>query len=268
MDTIAAIFSPPLLAVLCGLAVGTGAVLFLIARRDGGGPLDLRTPLSWSEPVEMRLILYLIFGAACGGGALGARLLFEMATAGSLLGWLLILLVLFGFVCNLAFFYAAAGSLLQAALGSRGRPPFWFSPILSFLDGVIMDAGDLFARILITRAPEDEMRRGRTRDRHRDNWDPAYDAPPSQRRPVRQAAPGRRAEIEPVYDDDATSDSELQPAEVDSTVSGNRAPRGTQSRDIPRERLDLAIQEYEAALTPAQLQKLREMRSLVESFSQ
>jgi hypothetical protein len=39
-------------------------------------------------------------------------------------------------------------------------------------------------------------------------------------------------------------------------------------RDLPRERLELALEEYEEALTPGQLTRLREMRSLVQTIKQ
>jgi len=268
MDMIAGVFSPPLLAVLCCIAVATAAVLFVLARRGGGGILDLRTPLSWADPVEIRLVLYLILGAACGAGALVIRLLFEMATAGSILGWLLLVLVLLGFVGNLAFFYAAAGSLLQAALGSRGRPPFWFSPLLSAVDGLIMDAGDYLTRILINPAPVNPMRRERVRERYNDGLDAGYyDAPP-QRRAGRPPSAAHTATAQPVVDDIQMEDEYLPSEEVETPPARTRGSRAVPARDIPRERLDLALQEYEAALTPMQLQKFREMRSLIEYLQQ
>jgi hypothetical protein len=67
----------------------------------------------------------------------------------------------------------------------------------------------------------------------------------------------------------AESTDYLDDVEVEeSSRPGTRLTRGGAPRDLPRERLELAIREYEAALTPTQKERLREMRSLVESVKQ
>lgn len=267
MDRIAGLFSPPLLAVLCGLAVATAAMLFVLSRRGEGATLDLRGPLSWSEPVEIRLILYLLVAAACGAGALILRLFVALVASGSVIGWLLLTLVFLGFVGNLAFFYAAAGCLLQAALGSRGRPPFWFSPLLWWLDGAVMDAGDILARILISPAPIGERRREPARQRRPDDYfDRGYEDEVLMRRPARSTSTSRPIPRRPDYADDDLGDESLPPMGDEPAPRRGPGLRRAQPRDVLRERLDRAIEDYEASLTPTQLTRLRELRSLIESF--
>jgi len=68
---------------------------------------------------------------------------------------------------------------------------------------------------------------------------------------------------------EAESTDYLDDVEVEeSSTPERRLTRGGPPRDLPRERLELAIREYEAALTPTQKERLREMRSLVESVKQ
>ncbi len=355
MNTIAGIFSPPLLAVICGVAVAAAAVLFVLSRQGDGGTLDLRVPLSWADPIEIRLILYLLLAAACGAGGLILRLFVGSTSPGSVIGWFLLIMVVLGFVFAMTFYYAAAGSLLQAALGSRGRPPFFFSPWLGFIDGIVMDSGDVFARILLTPAPVRHGPRRRTREDYRTDYDAPYEDRPLRRdradgafggrarrpaidfdqayeeEPMRRVeradpAPGRRirrpaTDYDPSYEEQPMRPrvrADAPPAgrtrgpatdferayeeqllrrrrRAEATASGaatervsgeyreidddyfpqdeaqteprqSRGVRRGQPRDILRERLDRAIEDYEASLTPAQLQKLRIMQSLLESM--
>jgi hypothetical protein len=280
MNTIASLFSPTLLGVFSCLTLGVAAVLFMLARRGENGVIELRAPLSWSDPVEVRLVLYLLLGAMSGVTALVLRLLFVLPSPGSFGSWLLLVLVLLCFLFNLAFFYAAMGSLLQGAVGTRGRPPFWFTPLLGFLDGAIMDAGDLLAGIVFTPAPSTSRRR-RRRYEYEDEYEDDYDAPP-RRRPqtrVRTAAP-RPARPRPVYEtyedeqeeapayQDIPVDYPELNAEDGAPVRPLRRRRGAPPRDIPRERLELALQEYEATLSPTQREKLRELRTLIDAIRQ
>ena len=83
METIADIVSPPLLAACAALALGIGAALFFIYRRGTQGALVLRAPLSWTEPIEIRLVLYMLFASACATVALMFRFLFMLPGEGS-----------------------------------------------------------------------------------------------------------------------------------------------------------------------------------------
>ena len=344
MNTIAGVLSPPLLAAFAGVTLGVGAILFVMSRRGEGTAIDFGVPLSWAEPIEVRLVLYFILGATCGTCALMLRLLLGFLSVTSLvLGWLLIAGIVLGFLLNLAFFYAAAGTLLQAALGTMGRPPYWFSGLLSFLDGRIMDVGDAMGGVLFRPPPVRERRVKRRRPVY-DNYEYETDAPVSERRSrraayvddddrdIEYAAPAR---CEPVlerverrratrpsvatddyavdagecappggdekpgtrrrapaasasrpvrhrpvyadYDDEQVVPSPMSEKSADlldddegeeTPRRGVRRGRNGPPRDIPRERLELAIQEYEAALTPPQMERLSEMRSLVESIRQ
>ena len=302
MSTIANLFSPPLLAAFCGVTLGAGAVLFVLVRRDAGGPIELRAPLSWSEPVEVRMVLYLILGATCGTLALIARLLFASLPVGSVSAWLVLALVVIGFLCNLAFFYAAGGSMLQAAMGTPGRPSFWFSGLLSPLDAAIMDVGDVLARFIFHPSPSRPRRRSRARYAADDNFDDEYERPSRRRAPRADKfddeydrPPPRRAPRAEEFDDEYDRPPRARSPRVDDTpayrpnrtivpegdemeqelpypigeeVAPRRSGRGrnAQARDVLRERLDLAIQEWESSLTPAQREKLREMRVLVEAI--
>ncbi len=294
MSIIANVFTPALLAVFAGLSLGFGVVLFAMSRRDGAGTIDIGSPLSWAEPVEVRLVLYLVLGAVCGTGALVARLLFGFLSVGVVPSWLLLVLVGLGFIGNLLFFYAAAGSLLQAALGTRGRPPFWFTRLLSPVDGVVMDIGDVLAGLLFRPAPPGRRRRRRRETyEYEDDLESELEAPPRPRprrrreyieddeddfevvQPVRRrprpvAAERHRATREPSWDDESGPESESGFCDSDDEPTSSRPRRGRNAapRDLPRERLELALREYESALSPYQRDKLREMRSLVESMRQ
>jgi len=208
-----------------GLALGLGAVLFFVQKRGIQTAIGLRVPLSWAEPVEVRMVLYLVIAALWGTVALVSRLLYAVPSPGSALAGVFLIGAVVASLCTVCFYYAAAGTLLQAALGSRGRPPFWFSRYLSRLDSAIMSLGDVLAGWLLHPAP-----RGR-------------------------AAP----------------DEEIELPEEDETVP-QRRPRVAriqgESRNLTRERLDLALTDYEASLTPAQLEKLRFMRKTMESLKQ
>jgi len=373
MNTIAGLLSPSLLAALACATLGVGAVLFFLSRRGNEGAIDLTMPLSWAEPAELRLVLYFLLGAMFGVGALVLRIVLGSFTATGFAAWALLVLIAVAFLMNLAFIYAAGGCLLQAALGTRGRPPFWFSRLLSPLDGVIMDLGDIVAGVLFRPAPVREQRRSRRSRRYEDDfdydgdayerprravryerverprvvrrayydeaepYDPEFDAPSahrtpgrlrpqsdaglspeaSSRRPASQEPagafddemPARRtrrerpsaAAVEPArdyYADDEqvsprissgrtyvtrperseppvrrpaleVDDEEYEPSiEDEPSIRAPRRARRGEVRDLPRERLELALEEYEEALTPGQLTRLREMRSLVEAIKQ
>ncbi len=299
MTTIATVFTPTLLAVFAGLALGTGAVLFVLSRRGGQG-IDLRVPLSWSEPAELRIIMYLILGAVCGAAALVFRLLYAFAADVPIAALVLLVLAVLGFVANLAFFYAAMGSLLQAAFGTHGRPPFWFSRFLSPVDGAIMNVGDILSGALFHPAPVRQRKPARRFEDEYEDLEFDEEAPPRRRsRPV-TARPRvvRRREDDELFDEaeemvfedgprirrpartavrptwpaprvpeqheeayEFAADDELPSPRMTRTRS--RAPR-----DMVRERLDAAIEEYEASLAPWQLEKLRQMRTLVNSLRQ
>jgi len=226
--TVAAIFAPPVLALCAGLALGVGAVLFVVYRRGADAVISLRVPLSYSEPIEVRLILYLVFGAVWGTGALFFRLLYMVAPEGSTGAGLLLVAAVLMFLANLTFFYAALGSLLQAALGTDGRPPFLFARYLSWWDDLVMDAGDMMAQVLVRPAGS----------------------------PTKTVSRARSAEV--------PFEAESMMPESDDTapVAGQARPRN--ARDLARERLELALEQYDASLTPMQKQKLQLMRDIVE----
>jgi hypothetical protein len=222
METIAGLLTPSLLAVGAGLALGLGAVLFIVHRRGMEATISLRVPLSWAEPAEVRMVLYLLFAAFWGTAALASRLLYGAPSPGSALALVFLVVAVLASLCALCFYYAAAGTLLQAALGSRGRPAFWFSHHLSPMDRVVMSFGDLLSGWLLH--------------------------------------PASAVQAE---------DIELQTA--DEAIVQRRPPvvvPHEEKRDLTREKLDLALREYEASLTPAQLKKLLLMREITESLKQ
>ena len=336
MNAIASVVSPTLLAVFAILSFAIGAILFLLSRR-GGTSIDLRVPLSWAEPAELRVVLYLVLAACSSACALVLRLLFPLAT--EVLAWLLLVLAVAGLLGTLTLFYAAMGSLLQAAFGTRGRPPFWFSRFLSPIDGTIMNVGDFLSGLLFHAAPSRErpVRRRRVFDdeyeelvfedlpprrsgvrprpasgtgtvRRRaivDDYDEldeaVFDGEQTSRRPMRPSsgsagAVRRRPVIddyddydEPVPADEVATRRPSRPSaiprrpapemvdvgeEVDEVVVDGasrrriRSSRSREPRDMMRERIDLALQEYEAELSPGQREKLREMRHIVEGLTQ
>jgi len=222
METIAGLLTPSLLAVGAGLALGLGAVLFIVHRRGMEATIGLQVPLSWAEPAEVRMVLYLLFAAFWGTVALASRLLYGAPSPGSALAVVFFVVAALALLCAVCFYYAAAGTLLQAALGSRGRPAFWFSRHLSRMDGAVMSFGDLLSGWLLhpasaTQAEDIEL-------------ETADEAIPQRRPPV-------------------------------------VVPR-QEKRDLTREKLDLALREYESFLTPAQLKKLLLMREITESLKQ
>ena len=231
METIADIVSPPLLAACAALALGIGAALFFIYRRGTQGALVLRAPLSWTEPIEIRLVLYMLFASACATVALMFRFLFMLPGEGSAISGLLLVITVLCALLMVAFFYATAGTLLQAALGARGRPEYWFSRWLSPLDRGIMSLGDMAGRVILRPAP-------------------------SKRR------------SEPV--DDGPVEARLE-ADEDEKEPRRRRPATRTRRtpqEIARERLDAALVNYEASLNSDQLEKLHYIRAVTEWLKQ
>lgn len=230
MNELAQLLSPTFLIVAAGLPFGIGAIIFVLYRRGPSGTLVFGMPLSWAEPIEIRLVLYLVFAAVLGIVGLVPRLLYPVASDVPTFAALLLALTVLAAVLDFAFVYAAAGTLLQAAMGTRGRPPFWFSRYLGPLDSAIMTLGDVVARMLLHQGPT----------------------------PVRR--PSREAEIS--FENDA-----LEPeVEVVEPVPQSRAPR-VNRRDqyaVAREHIDRVIAEYESQLTPSQLEKYLLMKEIVE----
>lgn len=339
LNSVSGLLTPSLLAATgCG-TLGVGAVLFILSRRGNEMTIDFSVPLSWAEPVELRLVAYFLLGSVAGIAGLLLRLAFGTLTSTEFAAWALLVLVAIGFLMNLFFIYAAAGCLLQAAMGTRGRPAFWFTRLLSPLDGLIMDIGDVLAMLLFRPATVTEMRRRDGRYRYEDDLDYGdeyYRRPhrPARPRPVARA-PRRRYEAEDGYYDPEYDRPAYQRAAVRGPISGTRyrtppeereldlgeeyeagsadhpssreqamaravrprrpvnpaspevayeefdsveeeeafarTPRRRarrEPRDFPRERLDQVLLEYEEALTPGQLDRLREMRSLVDAIQQ
>jgi len=238
METIADIVSPPLLAACAALGLGIGAALFFMYRRGAHTTLVLGAPLSWTEPIEVRLVLYMLFAAACATAALLSRFLFMLPGDGTALAGLLLLVTVLWAVLMVGFFYATAGTLLQAALGVRGRPEYWFVRWLSPLDRAIMSVGDTAGRFILRPAP-------------------------SQRRSV------------PVHDEPARAEERAfeadDDAELEQKETGRRRPEGRKRRtpeEIARERLDAALISYEASLRPDQLEKLHYIRAVTEWLKQ
>jgi len=187
--------------------------------------MGLRGTLSWAEPVEIRMVFYLLIAALWGAFSLVFRAFYEVPSEGSGAAWLFLVLVILTSLGTVCFYYAAAGSLLQAAMGTRGRPAFWFSRYLFWLDGAIMNLGDFLAGWLVRPSGSETIE---------DTVLPLDDeeAPVPTREPRQSAGPPRRR--------------------------GNPV----------RERLDMAIKEYEESLSLVQLEKLRLMRELIESLKQ
>ena len=234
METIADIVSPPLLAACAALALGIGAALFFIYRRGAHATLMLGAPLSWTEPIEIRLVLYMLFASACATVALMFRFLFMLPGEGSAMAGLLLVITVLWALLMVAFFYATAGTLLQAALGVRGRPEYWFGRWLSPLDRGIMSLGDMAGRLVLRPAPS--KRRA----------EPVPDEPVS--------APAEQAEQYEQEDEPRT-----------------RRPAGRTRRtpeEIARERLDAALISYEASLNSGQLEKLHYIRAVTEWLKQ
>jgi len=222
LETVAGFLTPSFLALGTGLALGLAAVLFVLYHRTGDQGLGLRGTLSWAEPVEVRMVLYLLIAALWGAFSLVFRAFYEVPMEGSAAASFFLFLVLLTSICTVAFYYAAAGSLLQAAMGSRGRPTFWFSRYLFWLDGGIMSLGDFLAAWLVRPAGSEML-----------------------------------------------GDSELSLDEETPVREQQQSPVPQRKRSGPaRERLDMALEEYEKALTPLQLEKLWLMRELMESLKQ
>ena len=231
METISEIVSPPLLAACAALSLGIGAALFFIYRRGAQGSLMLRAPLSWTEPIEIRLVLYMLFASACATVALLFRFLYLLPHEGSAIAGLIIVITVLWALLMVAFLYATAGTLLQAALGARGRPEYWFMTWLSPLDRAIMFVGDMAGRLVLRPAPS--KRRQETTD------DRPVDAPAEEYEEERQSARRR------------------------PSARSRRTPQ-----EIARERLEAALAAYEASLTSEQLEKLHYIRSVTEWLKQ
>ena len=230
METLASIFSPPLLAVCAGLGLVLGALLFFVYRRGASGSLMLQAPLSWTEPIEVRLVLYSLFASASATVALLFRLIYMVPSPGSRMAGFLLFLTAVASLLMVGFFYATAGTLLQAALGARGRPQYWFTKYLGTLDQSIMTAGDWIGRLILRPAPVQRQWYGASAvDEHPDDRAEVVDEP----RKPRPVARSRRT-----------------------------------AQDIARERLDAALAAYEASLTADQLDKLRYMRMVTEQLKQ
>ena len=230
MNELAQLLSPTFLIVAAGVPFGIAAIVFVLYRRGPSGTLVFGMPLSWAEPIEIRLVLYLMFAAVLGVAGLIPRILYPVAPDGSAFAALLLALTVLTVLLDFAFGYAAAGTLLQAAMGTRGRPPFWFSRYLGPVDSAIMTLGDFVARLLLHHGPT----------------------------PARR--PSKEAEID--FENDAL---ELEAESVEPTPQ-SRAPR-VNRRDphaVARERIDRAIAEYESQLTPAQLERYLLMKEIVE----
>jgi len=234
METIADIVSPPLLAACAALALGIGAALFFIYRRGAHATLMLGAPLSWTEPIEIRLVLYMLFASAFATVALLFRFLFMLPGQGSAIAGLLLLVTVLWALLMVAFFYATAGTLLQAALGVRGRPEYWFGRWLSPLDRGIMSLGDMAGRLILRPAPS-KRRAERVHDE-----------------PV--AAPAEHTEED---------EWEGEPRKRRPAGRTRRTPQ-----EIARERLDAALLSYEASLNSEQLEKLHYIRSVTEWLKQ
>lgn len=238
METIAEIVSPPLLAACAALALGIGAALFFIYRRGASSALMLSAPLSWTEPIEVRLVLYMLFASACATVSLLFRFLFVLPGDGSVLAVLLLLVTVLWALLMVGFFYATAGTLLQAALGVRGRPEYWFGRWMSPLDRAIMSVGDAAGRLILRPAPS------------RRRSEPVHDEPV-----------GAGAEASAAYEE----------PELEDKGSARRRPEVRKRRtpeDIARERLDAALVQYEATLNSDQLEKLHYIRAVTEWLKQ
>jgi len=227
MNVISQLFDPVLLILAAGLPFGVGAILFVLYHRGPATSIVPGMPLSWAEPVEIRLVLYLLFAAVWGVVALVPRVVYLAAPEGSAIAVVLLLLTAVAFLFDVAFVYAAVGTLLHAAFGTRGRPPFWFSRVLAPLDSTIMTFGDLFARVML---------------------------------PQGGGATARRApEVEIEFESESLAPEEApQPGRPRSTRANRRDPYAA-----ARERIDTTLAEYESRLSPAQLEKYLLMKEIV-----
>jgi hypothetical protein len=229
MNTIAQLLDPALLILAAGLPFGVGAIIFALYRRGPGVSIFPGAPLSWAEPVEIRLVLYLLFAAIFGVVAFVPRILYLAAPDDSAAAGILLTLAVLAFVLDLAFVYASAGTLLHAALGTRGRPTFWFSRVLAPLDSAVMGIGDGMARLL--------LRTGTTASR---------------------PAPARALDFE-------SERLDLEPDEESPVAAPPRQQRANR-RDpyaVARERLNLILSDYESRLTPAQQERYLLMKEIV-----
>jgi hypothetical protein len=176
----------------------------------------------------------MLFASAFATIALLFRFLFMLPGEGSAMAGLLLVITVLWTLLMVAFFYATAGTLLQAALGVRGRPEYWFGRWLSPLDRGVMSLGDTAGRLVLRPAPS-KRRTERVHDE-----------------PV--AAPAEDAE-EDEYED--------EPRKRRPASRTRRTPQ-----EIARERLDAALISYEASLNSDQLEKLHYIRSVTEWLKQ
>jgi len=210
-----------------------GALLFFVYRRGASGSLILQAPLSWTEPVEVRLVLYSLFASASATLALLFRLFYMVPSPGSRMAGFLLFIIVVASLLMVGFFYATAGTLLQAALGARGRPQYWFTKYLGTLDQAIMTAGDWIGRLILRPAPVQRQWHG---------------------------APAASEDL----------DDTLGVVDVVDEPKKSRPVGRTRrtAQDIARERLDAALAAYEAGLSADQLDKLRYMRMVTEQLKQ
>ncbi len=232
MNAIAQLFDPILLMLAAASPFGIGSILFVLYRR-GPSSVGMRPglPLSWAEPIEIRIVIYLLFAAIWGVIAFALRILHVAVPEGGVAAGLLLVLTMAAFFFDMAFVYAAAGTLLQAALGSRGRPPFWFSKALSPLDTLLMTIGDVLASVLL------------------------------RQRPALRHAPAETTELDFETETLGVGQPGTKPA-----MSPLHTPRVKREDPyaVAKERLDSIVADYQRRLTPAQREKYLLMREIVE----
>ena len=248
MNTIAQLLDPVLLVVAAAVPFAIGAILFLLYRR-GPDSMDMRPglPLSWAEPMEIRLVLYFLFAAIWGVIAFVFRVLYEVSPEESIIALVPLLLLVAAFLLDAAFAYAAAGTLLQAALGTRGRPPFWFSRLLGPMDSAIMTFGDMIGGLLLNTGAPAQRPVAEPAELAFETDELDLDIPPRGRRRASSAGPGTAA---------ATAEASAPPLRARVNRKDPYA--------VARDRLDTRITEYENRLTQADREKYLLMKELVE----
>lgn len=251
MNTIAQLFDPVLLVVAAALPFAIGAILFLLYRR-GSDSTGMRPglPLSWAEPMEIRLVLYFLFAAIWGVLAFVFRVLFAVVPDGSFIAVLPLLLVVAAFLLDAAFAYAGAGTLLQAALGTRGRPPFWFSRLLAPVDSAIMTLGDVLGGLLLNVGVPVQRHFAEPAEIAFETDEIDFDIPPRDRRTVSSTDKATTA---------ATAEAPAPPVPPVQARVNRKDPYA-----VALDRLDTIIADYENSLTPADREKYLLMKEMVE----